>query len=773
MNALSVIVDSSQTRILKDRLSTLVTGDDWSQRFGENVWIEPVTRSCLLLPLPYATEWATTGIGDYKRYTVADYTLTSSKWIDDALTGTSSAPIDNYIKGIAADGDNSEVVTTKAKQPRNGAMYLSWYGANAGSDDQVQMECGWGTPETAPISLRFYSGGKVDVYRFDEYQATYTINGAQQDQNPQQTANQFVSVTLHPFRRRELLIVSNRGGGAVHLFDDIDANDPDPEITPNMSFWWKVPSGLAKVSCAPCKFRSSGYICGTKSFFAAPPSASASLQTFTYSDANGGGTVASLCQPDDPTSTWTANDSDTITRVKIDLTGNGIRTPNLYGAICAYETITATTPYSPTILDAYLTKASLEVPDNACDLRWSIELKAPEALEAAGAIGIKTISNRPFSFTLGPITITNGVSEAPKLREGQNDGASRLSIDIRDKWKLCEHYLFTDPTPLDGLNLVDAFMLILNTAGIPSSLIELEPTTFTLPKSDAPSSDDGFAVLIKPGDTAADWLNRLHENYIATWFMGWVPTPYGWHFRLVSPETLGTTSIYTLYETVQDAIDASAALPDFSDHVQHTYRSYDQQTLEPECNDVWVIGRDLRTGKPLIGHKADTASQDPTIAVSLRPDNWLGEVRKYGLYDGSICSEDAVNQAVDILFNRLTIPRLIAEFTSDFLIKADGTPVWRGDVITLDGRGDYRIRSISTEFVREPDNSPVSAFWRPTKYTAELLNETPQGLHSLYGLSLTQILASHDLRKLTRSVVRSDDISRGLVKAKPLAMYLS
>lgn len=769
MDALSVSIDTAQTRILHDRVSTLVTGEDWSRRFASNVYVEPVTKAAMLTPLPLTPEWTTTGSGDYRRYGLSDYTLTAANWRDDPNTGTLTSPIDHYITGVSATGDNSEVVVTRTAQPRNGAMYLSWFGANAGTDDMVAIECGWGTYGDCALSLRFYAGGKVDVYRYNVYADTYTIQASQQGTNPQAVPNQFVSVLLMPFRRRELLIVSNKGGGAVHLLDDLDPNDADPEVTPSLPFWWKVPSGLAKVSCAPCKFKTSGYVCGTKSYFASAPQSSQTFEGTAFRDDNGGGAVASLCQPDDPTSSWAPNGTDSITRVKVALTGNGVRTPNVYAATCAFKTSTAQTPDTPTPLDAYLTKASLEVPDNASDLRWSIELKAPDAVDAAGAANIRTGSNRPIGFSLGPIAITKGVTESPRLVERVDDTSSRVSIEVRDKWKLCERYLFTDPTPLDGLNIIDAFRLVLNAAGIPNALLDLEATPFTLPSADTPSKgQDDFAVLIRAGDTAADWLNRLHEDYCATWMMGWTPTASGWKFRLVSPANLPTTSALTLYATVGDAIAAGAANPNLSDHTRHTYRSYDQHTLEPEANDVWVIGRDPRTGKPIVGHKADAASQDPTVAVASRPANWLGEVRKYGLYDACISSEDAVGRCVQVLYDRLTPRRTVAEFTSDFLIKPDGTPLWRGDVVTLDGKGDYRIKSLSAEFVREPDNSPTSTYWRPTKYVAELIADASQGMTNLHGFTLAQVVASHDLKSMSKSVIRSDDVSRGLVKQKPL-----
>jgi len=771
MYPVSVSIDTQQQRVQYDRTSTLVAGEDWGWNFQSNVFIEPTTLTAILQPLPYTAAWATTGTGQYKRYTTSDYNLiTPNNWINDPNTGDSSGnPFENCIKGIAQSGDNSEIVTTSASQPSNGAMYLSWFGANAGSDNMLQMACGWGTPNTAPISFNFYADGKVDVYTavngVPVYQNTYSINGADQSQNPQQTANAWVTVTIHPFRRREIMVISNRGGGFTHLIDSIDPTQSDPEIIPPLPFWWQVPSGLAKVACAPCLFQTSGYITGVKSFFGTPPQPGQQTQALTYADANGGGTVASLTQADDPTSSWSPDGSSNQARVRVDLTGNGVRTPNLYGAMYAFQTSTTSTDAAQLVLDQYITRLELEVPDSGSDIKWTVELKSPQALITAGAVGIYTQSNRPYNFTIGGSLITDGVSEAPKRKVGLNDVASRVTTEVRDLWKLCEHYLFTDPTPLDGLNLVDAFKLILSTVGITN--VSISSTAYTLPKSDAPTHRD-FAVLINPGDSAAEWLTRLHENYCANWLMGFK----GSTFYLTSPSDLPSTSSLTLYQTVQAAVNASVASPSLTDFIGYIFRGYSDQPLEPEANDIWVIGRDLRTGLPLVGHKADTNGQNPSTPPDSRPGGWLGEIRKYGIYDATISDQNAVDQCINVLYDRLTAQRIVAEFTSDFLLKPDGTPIWRGDIVTLDGYGDFRIKGFSTNFEREPNSSEGSNYWwRPTKYICEQIGSA-SGVSQYHGLTLAQIILNHELRCISKSTVRSDALSQGLVSQIPLQVTL-
>ena len=759
MDALSVTVNTAQTRVKRDRLATLVSGEDWRYANSSNVYIEPLELTAMLMPQPFTTDWYTSG----SRYGIADYTYatgSSSNWVQDANT-----PTDIYIKGIASSGDNSELITTKAVQPNNGSMWLSWFGANAGADDMIQIECGWATPATAPISLRFYAGGKVDVYRNQLYQDTYNINGPQQTQAPQQTASTYVSVCIMPFRGREILVISNRGGAFIHRFDDI-ASAANPTITPAAPFWWTVPTGAAKVACAPCLFATSGYICGATSYFVKPPEVGTTATPITYQAYNGGSVTAHLTSATDPTTAFVPDGTTTTALVRVDLSGNGVTTPNLYGAHVYFDPITAQTPSTPVVLDQWLTKAKLAVPDNATELKWEFEFKSPAAI-AAAVPSFSVVSNRPYRIQIGALTAF-GVSEPAKRTLGVDDTSSRVSVEVRDKWKLCEQYLFSDPTPLDGLALSAAFRLILSSVGI--SEVDIEESGFTLPSSDTPSKND-FAVLIKAGDSAADWLTRLHENYCSTWFMGFCPATNGWTFRVVSPATLGTTSVMTLYSSVADAMNSGLGI-DFTNYPQFVYRSYDEHSLEPEANAIYVTGRDQRTGYPIMAYKEDSASQDPTTAVSTQPDNWLGCVRKYGLVDSSICGQAAVTQCVNILYDRLTRRRIVAEFTSDFLIKPNGLPVWRGDVITLEGLGDYRVKSFSCDYETEPDNSSQSWFWRPTKYVVEKVSAGVSGLTSLYGYSLAQVVGSHKLRSRSKRIIRQDRLSQQLPNYKPLQVFV-
>lgn len=758
---LSLVLDNAQNRLAKDRLGTLVCGDDWGTRYRQNAYIDPVTKTAMLMPAPRSEAWSQNATGDNARLKKTDYVLTGSKWRDDKVLFDG----DWWLLGIDPSGNPDEAVRTVATQPTNGGMYLAWYAANASQQDWVQMECGWGNPddpESHPASLRIYASGTAQVWRYGVYLGDIQISG---NETAQQTANTFTDLLIMPYRRRELLLLSNRGGGGSVLFEDITGDEDDPVIIPALPFWWYVPSGLAKVQCAPLRFATSGYVTGIKSWFREAPRSGAVETSLVACDENGGTADAYLVYAESPGSAFVPNDTESVARARIDMTGDGARTPNVYGCHLAYEGEIVSTPDAATVMDEWVTRLSLTCSDSPSDNRLSAELKNPQAIIDAGVANFLTTSNRPFELRMEPTededakVFFSGRTEPIRYTEAKDDTGRRVSLDARDHWKAFENYVFSDAVPLDGLNVIAAVRYLLNAAGFSDEQLDLEDVEFDLPVTASPSQGD-WSVLVEVGDSVADWLQRLHQDYMATWFMGWVPRADGFKFVLKSPESLSAEPVYTLYCSYEEAL--LALTPEEEDEEGPTpeellrsklpkliYRQYSDEVLEPEANDIWVTGYDPYTRRPIQAHKADYASQDPTTPVHLRPENWLGEVRKYGLLDDSITTGEALERAANILFDRLTTYRIIAEFTCDFLVKEDGLPVWRGDVVRLEGLGDYRIKSFSAQFVREPKTGDL--VWRPTRYVAERLLTPNQSLTQLAGDSLQSVVEAHMLKATSKT----------------------
>jgi len=129
----------------------------------------------------------------------------------------------------------------------------------------------------------------------------------------------------------------------------------------------------------------------------------------------------------------------------------------------------------------------------------------------------------------------------------------------------------------------------------------------------------------------------------------------------------------------------------------------------PEATQVQVVGQDPATGLFITKSLIDSAAEIASTAPASRPYNWRGRPVPYQLRDPALTTQDAVDQACDLLYDRLTTGRILIEWESDFLVlSSNNRPLWLGDVVRImepDGtttKGDYRIIGIPTiDFVTE------------------------------------------------------------------------
>lgn len=717
MEPILVSIDTEQARIKRDRIGTLVAGEDWNVAFAYDVIVEPVTQTLMLAPLPLTDAWRTSHTGDYARFAMADYSLiTPSKWAEGDKVGDGHS---NYLYSL----DVNEVVQTTSTYGANRGIYLSFFASSSGNERHVQIEFGWGDPGVyvQGVSCRVWSDGHVEVWKDGYYVGTGSISGRADDQQ-QHLALKTTDIYAVPYRNRELLIFSNQGGAFRHTFDDLEENVSNI-ITPDEKLWWYVPEGDAVVQCAPLRFTTAGSICSRKVIFATAPASGSATVGQIYAD--GTPPTWSLVEPDGA-SPFTPNGSDKECRVKVNFTaGSGTSSPFVYGVTAGFDAEVANTNGGDAFtLNPYITRMSLDVPEQPSGVELSITLKEPEALETTEGVAlVRRMSNRAVSAQIGSQTLLDGRTEPPEWNEAIDDTARRLMIKVRDHWKAFENYLFSDPYPLDGMNLRDAFIVIVECAGFSSSDIDIPAISFNLPQV----KSDEWNVLIEVGDSAAEWLERLHDTYCATYVMGWFPTAAGFKFRvfLHDPDEAPAVALYPLLSDAYDAYILAGNTPEEAtlNQVRGVFRKFKETILEPEANHVFVVGRDPRSDRPIVVSSIDEASANPETPVSSRPENWLGEVRKYGWVDSAITTEDAATYACSIIAQRLTPIRRIAEWECDFLSDDEGLIMWRGGVVNLVGYGKYRITSLSADLNIEPTEDNPDRWWRPTTYVGEYIGE--------------------------------------------------
>lgn len=729
--SISLVVDIAEPRVRRDRLAQLVYGDEWDQLAGTfDGLVEQVTNTAMLTPLYLTPEWATSVTGSYARLSKASYRFDTSsggvgnadKWVEHHY------PYQGNIY-LQSQGVNERAITT-AKYPKNRGFLLSWFAYNAGQESREQIECGW-EAEGGKVGVSVWTDGKCYIYkngvlvgRGNIFERQVTSQGGHKSLRSgkhvsskgaaRQLAGQTVDLLLIPYKRRQLLLLSNQGGGFTHVFEDLDPADSDSEITPNQSsFYWYVGSGQATVLCAPLRFKTSGTLLSRKLVYRQAPEIGEEPAMLVYWDEPGygsGGVAGSLVVPDN-SGAFVPDGHLKECRFKLGMTGDGESSPFVYSASGTFDPIYEATDASEAFdISAYATEISLSVPESASGARLTVVLHSPNAVDSSVA-GVSVIENRPVQMEVDGATAFLGRGMPPKSHWGTVDRAGRLTLEFEDYVKALRDYRIQDAIPVDGLDLGEGLRHFARLAGMPNGALDIPDFGFKLPTVGHRTHTE-FALMPDVGDTALEWFERLMKEFAShcEWYVR--PAAGGIALRVAALDDLNAgASVRTLFATKADAISAGVSLADVPYRV---FRSLDKQVIRCEANDIWVTGRDHQTGKQFQCHFADKDSMDPSIAPSARPLNWVGEPRRYAWVSPAITTVEAGNWACATLARRLVPYREIYEVEAEFQIVAN-VPVWRGDCVTLDGIGKCRVVSLKMD----TKHDTAGHVWRPTKYVME------------------------------------------------------
>lgn len=690
-------------------------------------YIEPIGGTVMLQPACFTDAWDTSNTGDTLRLALSDFGITASasEWQVANNRGAGNVRLINQ-SGLTG-GVRTSISTTRT-YAKNRAWFVSFYVYNIeGQRDGIYFECGWsGTGDgTAGRSLRFRVGGIVEVWSDGVQVGLYTISNATQ-------ADTYASFMILPFRKRDLLVLNiETNDGFIHTFADIDETATDPVIIGATKFWVNVPTGSINIELAALKFATSGYVTSLPISMMVPPPTGATLEARTNTGIGASITTAMILgdQPYNGTIPDMVNVVSAFTPVKTDasayypdgairdllmkvsFTGSGIHTPFLYGAHAAYKpTFASTSAAEQFDLTPYIVRdpsPMLTVPDDPGGVSFTFSLKDPETLNASDVAKLLTLGNRPAQVKIGGTVILDGVMIEPSLTDAVYDGARRLSCEIRDRLYLAQHLQFRERIPLDGLALSNSSSAVSWNSivsylyyyfGVDSSEMDLENIGFNLPVIPGSLNDDPFNAVIDVNANPYDELARLVSTYAAGFLWGLKPGGGGLKAMFRDPDSLSSTPDYTLYRTGADAVAASKPARD-------VYFSYTERPLPIDANEVRASGFDPRLQKAIQSYKVDTASQTVATAPSSRADNWVGSPLVLGLTDPRITSQDAATRVVTAVFPRVSTRYWISDWTSEMLFKSGGYPIWRGDLVRLDGRRDVRVSAFTVTFHVEDSGS--------------------------------------------------------------------
>lgn len=718
---LTVLVDGLQLRLSADAQRILVQSDreggtDWDTRtIGETdgTWRDPVKGQVLLRPMVLHSAWNEGASGNYARSQLSEWTADAA-WVQ---IQNETAPMGDYWFQLSAtalaDETAGRQIVLNSNLEANRGVYLAWYNYSD-RGDFVAMECGWGTGEAdATVAIRFYANGDVEVYRSGVFYSYGSIGSSMVrpdlDESAATTANSTVGVILMPWRRRELLIYGvTTGEGVSVAFDDM-TEEGGEDITNASPFYVYCPFGAAMVQFAKLKFPTTGTATSKVQTFPEAPAGAASGYNGVFADLPAGTGVSMALRNKANTGAYSTSELDA--RLRVTLTGDGSFTPSVYAAAWEYEATTAATADEEQDVSDWVREMTLDASDTVESTTLSLEIVDPADLASSTGVDLEAHSNRPIRvYGDDGGVLFQGVTGAARAIEGLGDPTTRLRVECRDLWSLLERYTFRSPATFDAMSLTQAFSYLASLVGMTASVSDAGDD-YVIGLDGAAGSR--LATVVESGETAAEWFQRLHETYCATWRV-WIADTV---IHVKDPADLATATPLTLYETISDA----AAATDAATAPFRVFRNLERGKVEPEANDVQVLGWDPRSDRPLRARLSDADSANPTTAVASRPSNWLGTLVSYGLVEPAIRSMAVAERCCRLLFDRLTVAREVGEWESD-LLYSGGAWLRPGSTVTLDGPSlTYLIRSVRLTTRLESAEGPP---FREARYMGDLVPST-------------------------------------------------
>lgn len=738
--SLAVRIDTAEPRILRDRIAMLISGAkdgrlQWDMAKSSGVCVDPVTFSAMLQPVQLAAAWSTSSAAPYQRLLKADYALaTAASWVDKSYRFDG----DNYLYALGVN----EAATTHATFDRNRGFWFSYF-PFALNDVVENLRIRMGN-----VGLSVYSDGSVQVYKpvasFSDYTSANLVgngsiatmegehrsqDGRTQGATGANLAGVPTDLMVLPWRGRELLVLSSRGGGFSFAFEDIQADAIDPTITTAGTMAWYVPSGQAMVQAAPLRYATSGTLVSTVQYLPEAPEVGAAAPTGqvywdkpgygvqttpTVSALNAAGTGAFV--PDGVTGT---------ARAQVTLTGDGFNSPWVYGASLIWAPTTQDTDDSEEAdISGLIDQLSISVPESPSGVQVSMRLRNTDAALLLAA-KIDTVGNRPLEIDMDGHTVFYGRTQDPSFDWRLNGAADSLEIDVRDDWCALERYQMLTPTPFDGRELDDVLTELARMPGYASALVDIGTYGLTLAPG-CKASRGEWRLIPEAGDNPAEWLERLTKDYCDRAMVGWVPAAGGRTFRCQGAGTLSTTPAYRLYadnDTAYAALVAggmSAADARQNAH-RHVWRTMKEKVEAPNANTGRVWGFDPTIDRLIGCVWQDTPSRQPNTVPSARPDNWRGEPDRVSVFDPALSDQATVEYAAAVQRSRYLAQRRLAEMSCDLMMKADGMILWRGDCVQIANWGVYRVLTLNAQLKHDGRGW----VWRPADYSLEYVAPEP------------------------------------------------
>ena len=246
----------------------------------------------------------------------------------------------------------------------------------------------------------------------------------------------------------------------------------------------------------------------------------------------------------------------------------------------------------------------------------------------------------------------------------------------------------------------------------------VSPTLSTYQVSQNRNNSQGqYNFVANLGDNVGGYLEKLRSDFAQnfTFFSKgtWYPSLYGQNqylqynqFQLLDLDYVPAQSPFVSIYLNEQTANTEGGIPTY-DAYKRTVRSLRKTYEKPEANRIFIVGLDKSTGDRLQLLLNDNASQNPYLAPSSRPNNWLGDVNPFVMINDKLNTKTDISQTANQFYAKLTPGRELVEFESDLLTYYDYTSRFiPNNIVPLLGSitcstSSQNVVGISTDFVAE------------------------------------------------------------------------
>jgi hypothetical protein len=300
---------------------------------------------------------------------------------------------------------------------------------------------------------------------------------------------------------------------------------------------------------------------------------------------------------------------------------------------------------------------------------------------------LKDRANMAMQWSVDGTPRFTGLTDEPTFVEGPRE-LTRISFRCSDMWKKLRNARLWHTIPYDGYSHSEVFKAICRLAGFEDADLDVTTDAYCLPSA---QTDEDPLFAPRYGQGAAEFLDYIRENF-SGWRMG--ARPDGRIFY--EPDSIGA-SVGTFYATTAGAGPTGKKVYSWSERINE----------DAFANWIIVCGREAPKldgqgnwvdGKPVAAWWRDDASYSNQAYAY-----YVGEWRPLLYVDSALRGQAAANWVCAKLAAQLGHFLVEAEAEVDFV-----PTLVPGMVVTIEGKGDWQVRSMQTRIVPKLERSRLS-----------------------------------------------------------------